>query len=210
MNFNSGLVLVVGIGVVALVVLDRVHNDAELARLRSQVANLPHGGANDGASRTELRMVSGPGWSETPAPPASAARADVAKIAPEPSGEAARGPTTPGETRDAYEIAFGEDHGDVSWTAKAMHEATARLSAALPEGSTVRSFECRTSMCRIETSHTDRARYRKFAKAAFMNPGTRLWNGAVFSTTLEDDPGPDSLVTVAYLARDGHDLPSLE
>lgn len=113
--------------------------------------------------------------------------------------------------RDAYEIMFENDHADTSWTGAEIRSATERLTAALPEGSGLRSFDCRESMCRIETIHPDVSHYHAFVRSAFIEPETKIWNAGTSSSLLSGEPAEGgSLVTVSYLARDGHDLPPPE
>jgi hypothetical protein len=85
--------------------------------------------------------------------------------------------------------------------------AEAKLPTLLPTGSSVTSFECRSSICRLETAHKDHADYVKFAHAAFMSPTVQLWNAATYTTPLNDDPADGAMVT--YLSREGQALPQI-
>lgn len=104
-----------------------------------------------------------------------------------------------------YENAFAEDGSDREWAAAAQRVARDKLPSALPDGSTLRSFECHTTMCRLETVHKDRLSYSKFVEMAFVDPASRLWNGATYSTPLND--GPDDGMMVTFIAREEHPLP---
>jgi hypothetical protein len=105
---------------------------------------------------------------------------------------------------------FSAQRVDASWAGTAQNLASERLRATLPEGSEVRSVECRASLCRIETSHTDEQRYESFVRQTFLDPKTQLWNGGLFSTTLDDGQSEGRLVMVSYLAREGQAVPSFE
>jgi hypothetical protein len=74
----------------------------------------------------------------------------------------------------------------------------------------VRSADCRGSLCRIETSHTGVDEYRAFVQRAFLTSETRLWDAGFFAGVLaEPEPG-QPIVNVAYLAREGQNLPATE
>jgi hypothetical protein len=107
--------------------------------------------------------------------------------------------------RAQLEAAFGQDPpGD--WPEADRRTMLERLAAVLPDGSSVRSCECRSSLCRIETGHANLQRYNAFARAAFMRRPTMVLNRP--GITVASDPAPDgSLVAVAFLAREGHSLP---
>ena len=85
----------------------------------------------------------------------------------------------------------------------------AREAAVLPPASELGAVECHASMCRIESRHEDAARYRQFAHSAFIDPETESWNGGFFSTAVPE-PGSGRLLAVAYVAREGQELPPVE
>lgn len=145
-----------------------------------------------------------------------AARSTVARSLPESSpaptsgaGGVRKEPLPPSEVRQRFEMAFANSPADPQWSARAKRIAAEKLRSLLPEGSAVRSFECRTSMCRLETSHAGRQGYLKFAQAAFMGPSTGLWNAPAFSTPLRDPSARDGLM-VSFIAREGGTLPDLD
>jgi hypothetical protein len=93
------------------------------------------------------------------------------------------------------------------WSDGARQALLARIQAVVPAGSSVLRCECRTSMCRIETQHAGLSQYRAFSRAAFMRRETMLMNRPGF--TFSDHPSPDgTLVAVAFLATEGHELPA--
>jgi hypothetical protein len=104
-----------------------------------------------------------------------------------------------------YEVAFATDHGDVAWETRAKRMLNEKLPGVLPEGSSLRSFECHAMICRLEMHHADRERYWQFVRSAFVDPSSRLWNAEAYTVPLNDDPG-DGL-SVTYIARENEALP---
>lgn len=118
-------------------------------------------------------------------------------------------PLEPTEVRDRLEGRFSQERAEPKWSTEAQQLAETRLPATLPPSSSLRSVDCRGSMCRIETSHQDLEHYRQFVHKAFLTPATHLWNGGFFSTLI-DDPGSGTMVAVAFLGRDGEALPNVQ
>ncbi|MGO8994470.1 MAG: hypothetical protein ACLQVI_14220 [Polyangiaceae bacterium] len=200
---------VVVCAVVTGLVIDRNHRDADVRDLRKKVAALSESAASAAErdpsepARVVLPFAPAAGQPVAAAPPpiASASSAPAEARPPAPA---------PAEIRDNFEIAFEDDHADPSWSAPAARQAHDKITAVLPEGSQLRSIDCRESMCRIETSHASMARYQAFARAAFMDPSTEVWNAGTFSTPLNDGPvngGP--IVIVSYVGREGKALPNV-
>lgn len=103
---------------------------------------------------------------------------------------------------------FEQETSDPGW--HAASELGSKLNEVLPAGSALRSLECRSSMCRIETTHRDLEAYRAFTEH-FLLPGARapLWSGAgFFHVTHEPQRPGDELVAVVYLGRES--LPTAE
>lgn len=132
-----------------------------------------------------------------------------------PRTDASPGPARPAAVdavavQNFLEDTFASEAAGSAWSRDAVREATEKVTAALPEGSALSSVDCRDSLCRIETTHTDFQRYRSFVRAAFVNPKTSIWNGGTFSSIVNQDrPAGAPLVTVAYIAKDGQALPTL-
>jgi hypothetical protein len=108
--------------------------------------------------------------------------------------------------RDRYARAFAGERADPTWAESAQRRADERLKVTAQAGSTVRAIECRTSLCRIETTHPDRESAQQFVRGSFMKPGASPWNAPVFSMPL-DPAAAGPVVLVSYLAREGHPLP---
>lgn len=112
------------------------------------------------------------------------------------------------DLRDFYAAAFTSEDSDGRWAPRARQIAEERVREDLPVGSTLRSVDCRTSMCRIETSHEDPQKFQEFVDKSFGGPATGIWNGGAFSTVVHRGSGPgDPFVVVTFLAREGSNLP---
>lgn len=121
------------------------------------------------------------------------------------SGTNRRRAFEPAEVEAQLHTAFASEEADSTWTTQAQATARTRLAAALPETSSLRSVECRSSMCRFETIHEDEGHIEQFMQKAFISGKTQIWNGGQFSTTVPE-AGTGKLVVVSYLARDGKEL----
>lgn len=80
------------------------------------------------------------------------------------------------------------------------------LHAVLPVGSSVRSVECRGSLCRVETVHRGLDELREFAHRAFQE-SPRVTNGPAFISMLEEPVAGKPVVAVVYIGRAGTVLP---
>jgi hypothetical protein len=112
--------------------------------------------------------------------------------------------------RDRYQRAFEAEARDGGWADSAEQAAGDRLKALTPHGSSVRSVECRASMCRIQTAHVDHPTYERFVRGVFIGPQAGIWCAPQL-TTLEGPPTErGTLEAVSYLAREGGSLPALD
>ncbi|HXU63869.1 MAG TPA: hypothetical protein VN962_19360 [Polyangia bacterium] len=109
---------------------------------------------------------------------------------------------------EEYQAVFARETADQAWAARAEEVARAKLGAVLPEGSRIRSVECRATLCRVETAHRDKSSYFTFGRRAFVSGDGRLWNAATFSVPA--DPAFSEPVMVSYVAREGYDLPRID
>jgi hypothetical protein len=110
------------------------------------------------------------------------------------------------EVRDHIETSFGADHALAS-----SHDLAQGLEdgvrAVLPAGSSVRSVECRSALCRIETVHPSVDEFRDFVARAFLAPDAKVASGPVFAGLLTEPARGEAVVAVAYVGRDGSPLP---
>jgi hypothetical protein len=189
------------LSLVGLYLLDRKHHDDALTRLQAQVAN--------------LQGPAGPTERATEAPISVALRQFVAAaptaafVPPSPTASPKVLVPESAEIRDNLQSWFEADRGAArDWGGQAPRAVTERLHSLLPEGSTLQSFECRATMCRIETTHGSFGAYSKFARSAFTDSPTKLWNAPSFLTRLNKGAAPgEPFVMVTYIAQPGQSLP---
>ncbi len=160
----------------------------ELEGLRRQVANLEQ-------AVRELQQARTP----EQAPLAQAARtlAEADEPAPEP-------PLEPEE----IEADFARAAAATSGTQAAKNLAAA-ATKVLPEGSAIRSIECREAICRVETTHRGLGNYHKFLSAAFTNAETQIWTGPLRHQSVSEpaDVQHGDFVAVSFLGQEGSELP---
>jgi hypothetical protein len=94
----------------------------------------------------------------------------------------------------------------VTWSDPAGKQLEAKLAAVMPPRSSLKSVECKQTMCRVEMVYEDVAQYQAVLKR--LTPDALPWNGSLFSTTLTPlDETPEGPVTfVAFLSREGQQL----
>ncbi|MBX3193456.1 MAG: hypothetical protein KF819_41120 [Labilithrix sp.] len=106
--------------------------------------------------------------------------------------------------RDLFAAAFVAEPRDGAWAPEARRLVDSRFRALMPIGSSVRTVECRSTMCRVETEHSSLSEYNTFSRAAFADPKTRVWDGEVFTTAVQDAiPLNGTIQIVTFLAREG-------
>jgi hypothetical protein len=205
------LSLLGGFAMLAVSLYQQHRYAAEMRDLRRQVTALS----------TTVESSSGPpGWSgemqrpvivfsnAPPGMPAASPAPGHGSEQPAPSATQKPRDMPPSEVNALYDGAFASDRADPGWTARDQRETVEKIHALLPEGSELRSLDCRESLCRIETRHPDMARHVTFYQRALVDPATQLWNGPMYTAPVEDDPSWDGpIVAVAYLARPGKELP---
>ena len=136
---------------------------------------------------------------EPPATPRSAPVAEATPPAPEPRVD----------VREKLDGLFREERTDTDWARTAESQVEDKLQQSMPEGSFVRSVECRASMCRVESVHQDDDTSGRFVRALLKDPAARVWSADAFAAPPQPDERGRSVV-VAYLAREGETLPSLD
>jgi hypothetical protein len=199
----------------AAVILHQCSQDEEMAKLRKEfgVIRVESAEAAAAAAAGERRE-----WAAHAVPPivqpsAPSPEPKLSSATPPPSEVAAKEPVRArsrngAELSDHYAAAFTAEAEDAEWATSARHIATDRVRSDLPSGSELRSIDCRKSMCRIETSHTDRRTFQEFVRKAFSDPATGVWNGGSFSGIVSDNSEPSgTVIVVSYLAREGSELP---
>ena len=136
---------------------------------------------------------------------ASAPTADE-PAAPEAAAAAPPQPS-PAAMRDRIGTAFEAERVDTAWNSGELARLEKAIPALLPPGSQIRRVECHSTMCRIESSHAGLDQFGDFVQRAFMSGAGRVNQSGFFAGLLADPQPGQPLVTVAYLARQGHALP---
>ena len=133
-------------------------------------------------------------------------------------GQVDHDPTPPkrGETpieqfapiHDALEAAFASEAHDGAWAMQASRIADASLAAGLPPRSTLRPADCRSTLCRIESTHDGYASAKAFVRR-LTGPEGRPWNGAFYAGPVSQEPGTGTVTIITYLAREGAEMPTI-
>jgi hypothetical protein len=128
----------------------------------------------------------------------AAARKLDDRAAPEPlSGD---------EVRAHFETAFAAERTVASNQGRAYGVEQA-VRAALPDGSSLRSVQCRGALCRIETAHTSLQEFHGFIHRAFQTSESKIASAPVFAGPLANAVPGEPLIVVAYLGSEGGTLP---
>ena len=106
------------------------------------------------------------------------------------------------------DAAFFREAADREWSAGTRNTIEKKASAMLPEGASIDSVECRSSFCRVEMTYKDLTDFRNFTQNAYVH-GTHIWSGPTLTVLVSDAQGKGPPVSIAYLAREGHELPDL-
>jgi hypothetical protein len=120
------------------------------------------------------------------------------------SGPPARPPTIDAPTLRAHlDTRFERQFADAGWSATARVQLEQRLASLMPPQSTLKSVECKETMCRIEMVYGDLAQYQAFMRQ--LTPDALPWNGTLFSSRVGDASERPATI-VAFLSREGQEL----
>jgi hypothetical protein len=109
----------------------------------------------------------------------------------------------PPQMRAQLQAAFLRDAPDAAWTDEMKRDLEAEARKALPAGSLLKSLECHSSLCRMETSHADEASYTAFIHNLVGATWTQKLRGPMMSTRAGDDtPGAEHRM-VSFFSRSG-------
>lgn len=201
------LAMAVALGVACAFVVIRGGLTATERREREQagqVTDLSQQVARLQASLDAVNAPRGPIMVAGAAPP-SLPPSVQAGVLPAPSAVVTPPALTPEEMRDDVEARFLSDSQDRSWSRPADERARTMILARLPAGSRLSALECRSSLCRAETTHADHETYRRFFRGLLAAPDAgpeAMWPGPQMITVLREEPTGE-VVSVAYLARPG-------
>lgn len=114
---------------------------------------------------------------------------------------------TADEIRDQIAASFASDL-PVPPSQDRKPELQARLRETIPAGSSVRSIECRSALCRVETVHPSFEAFESYVQAAYAaTSGQRITNGPILASLLSPPVDGQPVVAVAFLGRKGAPLP---
>ncbi len=192
----------------------------ELEELRATVLNLSVAAdANDrralaGSMELLARAAAQRDASQVPAAQAPVAQAPAQVPADQLASGSAKQPKedpslprqTPAEAiRESQEhvlVAYAHESTDPAWSREASRLLDTTVRKHLPEGSRLRSLECRSTMCQVEVTHTSLE-----AQSAFLMEGFTGWPGSIFVAGENKHSGELTMTLMA--ARKGTDLPIL-
>jgi hypothetical protein len=157
-------------------------------------------------------------WRSSTQSPQPVGTVDKSDATAEPAPAKARQPAQPkrGQTmiedfapiHDVLEAAFAQESHDGAWSMDAQRTAERSLSATLPPRTAIKSIDCRSKLCRIETIHAGYPDARVFVRH-LVEPAERPWNGAFYTGPIARDSGTGVVTFVTYLAREGAVMPTI-
>jgi hypothetical protein len=123
-----------------------------------------------------------------------AAAAEVTKPVEETPQPVAAKPAEPPsmtveQMRQGVLAAYGKENRDFAWGPEAEKKLDTALRTALPKGSKLLSMECRSTMCRLEISHSDGAIAHTGGPDGWMSSLTHEWGGAMFVAGEREEGG---------------------
>jgi hypothetical protein len=131
-----------------------------------------------------------------------------ALVAPHDSREAPPPqPTLPTRGQSAEEIKnaigarFFSEGSDPGWSASTERDVRNQVAAKLPSDARQLGVECRSSLCRVEASVPDKAKFAEYVQSAYLG-ADGVWSGPTTSTLVHDGRSGD-VVAVTYLGRPG-------
>jgi len=111
---------------------------------------------------------------------------------------------------DMMEAAFVGEVADPSWARDAHKTVATAFTNELPDGSRIKSIDCRSTLCRIETIHDNHERATEFIGRVVADPAKRPWNGSFAAGPIAENPAGGLVTLVTYLMREGAELPHEE
>jgi hypothetical protein len=95
---------------------------------------------------------------------------------------------------------FRAEARDPKWSDHGTTEASRALAHDLPEGTKLGKVECRSTMCRVESSHTSVDAFQAFVRADLLSHTRQLWNGGFSSYVVSQSP--TGVTALTFIARE--------
>lgn len=177
---------------------------AELAALSASVEGVRVDAVTASRERRRLEqfVAASPAATKPPAPRGDDEQKSASAASAGPKPEAA----STDEVSARAEASFRQETVDRGWATGAEQRISTQVGAVLGDPAALRSLECRDSLCRMETVHASDVDYRTFTQRALIGGTERIWDGGFFITK-EGDAPDGKVMAVAYLVREGRDLP---
>jgi hypothetical protein len=166
----------------------------DLAERNAQTARLEH---------VALAALTRPAGARSEAAPPTEAAAPAAPLAT--AEPASAPPPDRAEYTANIDSSFATETADASWGQLA--DAAVRSRLAAHDDRSLRSVECRATMCRVITDDDGVETAGEKIRAVIGNPGDEVWSGAYFSHLEGTENGRPQRVT--YFFRKGVALPML-
>lgn len=107
------------------------------------------------------------------------------------------------------EATFSSETADRAWAPKSERALHDKVGALLSPGASLRSTECRASMCRLEVKFETEAARHSFLQSAFSDIDKHIWNGNALTGPTREGHADDEVGVIAFLMREGEPFPSL-
>jgi hypothetical protein len=192
------------VAVIAAVLWQSHNQDVANARLSKRIASLESGLAQPRdvvSPSVQYVLEPGPAAMAPAAPVTSAtvaqnAGASAAAPRPAPSAE---------EAMMVCERSFYGENTDAAWAPRARSDLDSDLRPLLSGHSSVNSFDCHSSMCRLEAVYPSSQDYRQFGRG--LRSPDRAWSGGYIFSTVEETLASGAVRAVTYFGRGGTQPP---
>ena len=213
MKYLATAVVLLALAVLAMWRLMAAHNDraaAEIASLKQMTEKLSSKASSGGGAVTRPVTMEFPSTvAALPFGPAEQ-HPQPAQAAP-PAAPSASAAVVFADIQAHYQASMEAQSTDVNWS----REATRNLRGIFDEiidtaktaATTLKSVECRQSICRAELAHDSEGDARTFMRAWMHDPARQKWKGA-FSGGAEPSKGDGAVRSLFFLAREGTELPA--
>jgi hypothetical protein len=100
---------------------------------------------------------------------------------------------------------FDDERPDPGWSIQAARQVQSALSSTLPAGSTLGKIDCRTKLCRVETTHDSIDAFKAYVDAGYISREKKTWNSGF--SALVTSRTASGVNAVTFIAREGQSVP---